>query len=225
MTDEELGRLRAGCAHALTGHKPISVKRALSDLAAATPDALEFDRYGRGGWLEEFEARVAGELGKEAAVFLPSGTLAQLIALRVWCDAAHARTIAFHPTSHLEIHESRAYAMLHDLRALPIGSAQRLMTPEDVRAIAEPLGAFLIELPQREIGGQLPAWERLLEICGSARASGARLHLDGARLWEAAPFYDRSHAEIAALFDSVYVSFYKGLGALPEQCWRGPPRL
>jgi len=96
VTDEELGRLRAACAHALTGHKPISVKRALSDLAAATPDALEFDRYGRGGWLEEFEARVAGELGKEAAVFLPSGTLAQLIALRVWCDAAHARTIAFH---------------------------------------------------------------------------------------------------------------------------------
>jgi len=222
VTDEELGRLRAGCAHALTGHKPVSVKRALSDLAAATPDALEFDRYGRGGWLEEFEARVAGELGKEAAVFLPSGTLAQLIALRVWCDAAHARTIAFHPTSHLEIHESRAYAMLHDLRALPIGSAQRLMTPEDVRAIAEPLGAFLIELPQREIGGQLPAWERLLEICGSARASGARLHLDGARLWEAAPFYDRSHAEIAALFDSVYVSFYKGLGALAGAMLAGP---
>ncbi len=222
MTDEELGRLRAGCAHALTGNKTVSVKRALSDLAAATPETIDFDRYGRGDWLGEFEARVARELGKEAAVFLPSGTLAQVVALRIWCDAAHVRTIAFHPTSHLEIHESRAYAMLHDLRALPIGSPQQLMTPEDVRAIAEPLGAFLVELPQREIGAQLPAWEQLGEICSIARATGARLHLDGARLWEAAPFYGRSHADIAALFDSVYVSFYKGLGALAGAMLAGP---
>jgi threonine aldolase len=83
-----------------------------------------------------------------------------------------------------------------------------------VRAIADPLGAFLIELPQREIGAQLPSWDGLVALCDAARAKGAKLHLDGARLWEAAPFYDRSHADIAALFDSVYVSFYKGLGAL-----------
>jgi threonine aldolase len=103
--------------------------------------------------------------------------------------------------------------MLHGLRALTVGAATRLMTVADVRAIADPLGAFLIELPQREIGAQLPAWGDLVELCAACRETGAKLHLDGARLWEAAPFYGRPHAEIAALFDSVYVSFYKGLGA------------
>ena len=104
--------------------------------------------------------------------------------------------------------------MLHGLRALLVGAPSQLMTVADVRAIADPLGAFLIELPQREIGAQLPQWHELLETCAAARATGAKLHLDGARLWEAAPFYERSHAEIASLFDSVYVSFYKGLNAL-----------
>jgi threonine aldolase len=104
--------------------------------------------------------------------------------------------------------------MLHGLRALTVGAPARLMSVADVGAISDPLGAFLIELPQREIGAQLPAWDDLVALCTAARATGAALHLDGARLWEAAPFYARSHAAIASLFDSVYVSFYKGLGAI-----------
>ncbi len=175
---------------------------------------LAFDRYGEAPWLAEFEARIAVELGKEAAVFMPSGTMAQQIALRIWCDRARVPTIAYHPLSHLEIHESRGYAMLHGLRALTLGAATRLMTVADVRAIADPLGAILVELPQREIGAQLPAWDDLTALCNAARETGAKVHLDGARLWEAAPFYGRSHAEISGLFDSVYVSFYKGLGAI-----------
>ena len=214
MTDDDLAALRASCPRALTHHKPQSPREAFEALAAATDPALAFDKYGSGAWLAAFEARVARELGKEAAVFLPTGTLAQLIALRIWCDRQGNPTVAFHPTCHLEIHESRAYAMLHGLRSLLVGSPARLMTAADVRAVADPLGVLLVELPQREIGAQLPAWDDLVELCDAARATGARLHLDGARLWEAAPFYERSHAEIAALFDSVYVSFYKGLGAL-----------
>ena len=67
------------------------------------------------------------------------------------------------------------------------------------------------ELPQRDIGGLLPAWDDLREQVVAARERGAATHLDGARLWEAQPFYGRPHAEIAGLFDSVYVSLYKGL--------------
>jgi threonine aldolase len=89
-----------------------------------------------------------------------------------------------------------------------------LIAPSDLAAIRDRIGAFLVELPQREIGAQLPAWDDLLELCKVAREREMRLHLDGARLWEAAPHYGRSHAEIAALFDSVYVSFYKGLGGI-----------
>jgi threonine aldolase len=104
--------------------------------------------------------------------------------------------------------------LLHDLRALTIGNPARLMTVEDVRGIADPLGAFVVELPQREIGAQLPEWDDLRELVQAARGTGAAVHLDGARLWEAAPHYGRTHAEIAGLFESVYVSFYKGLGGL-----------
>ena len=214
MTDEELVRLRAACPRALTHHLPQTPHEALRDLATATVPDLLADKYGGGEWLAAFEARIAAELGKEAAVFMPSGTMAQQIALRIWCDRRDCRTIAFHPTCHLEIHEARGYALLHALRALTVGNPARLMTVDEVRAIADPLGAFVVELPQRELGAQLPAWDDLCELVQAARGTGAAVHLDGARLWEAAPHYGRTHAEIAALFESVYVSFYKGLGAL-----------
>jgi len=214
LSDDELAKLRASCTRFLTHHRPRPVRETLESLARATSPELEFDRYGAAAWLADFESRVARELGKEAAVFMPTGTMAQQIALRIWCDRARNRTIAFHPTCHLEIHESRGYAMLHDLHALLVGSASQLITLADVQAIADPLAAFLFELPQREIGAQLPPWDELVALCVAARATGAKLHLDGARLWEATPFYGRPRAEICALFDSVYVSFYKGLGAL-----------
>jgi threonine aldolase len=73
---------------------------------------------------------------------------------------------------------------------------------------------LLLELPQREIGGQLPSWSDLEAQTAWARQRGAAVHMDGARLWECGPFYGRSYADIAGLFDSVYVSFYKGIGAI-----------
>lgn len=215
MRSDELARLRSTTPRALTHHLPRSTRVTMRELADATPDDFFADNYGSGAWLEAFEARIASELGKEAAVFMPTGTMAQQIALRIWCDRARNRTIAFHPTSHLEIHESRAYAMVHDMRALLVGTPTRLMTVADVRAIVDPIAALLIELPQREIGALLPPWNDLVLTCDAARReNGAKIHLDGARLWEAAPYYRRTHAEIAELFDSVYVSFYKGLGAI-----------
>lgn len=186
----------------------------LEELAAATPPDFLSDAYGSGDALAAFENRIAAELGKEAAVFMPSGTMAQQIALRVWSERTGRRTIAFHPACHLEIHEARAYSLLHGLQALTCGAPGSLMTLRDLQALADPLAALLVELPQREIGGQLPEWDDLQALCAAARERGAKLHLDGARLWEAAPHYGRSHAEIAALFDSAYVSFYKGLGAI-----------
>ncbi len=214
MTDDDIAALRRTCTRALTHHPPVSVRDAFARLVDDTPADLAFDTYGTGAWLAAFETRIATALGKEAAVFMPTGTLAQSIALRVWCDRAGNPTIAFHPTCHLEIWEARGYAMLHGLRALLVGAPSRLMTLRDVRAIVDPLGAFVVELPQREIGAQLLPWDDLVALCDAARETGARLHLDGARLWEAQPFYDRPLHEIAALFDSAYVSFYKGLGGL-----------
>jgi threonine aldolase len=93
-----------------------------------------------------------------------------------------------------------------------VGDRDRLIELEDLEALHAPIGALLIELPQREIGGRLPEWDDLVRQIEWARAQGTATHLDGARIWESAPYYQRPHAEIAALFDSVYVSLYKGLG-------------
>jgi len=145
---------------------------------------------------------------------MPSGTMAQQIALRLAADARGCATIAFHPTCHLELHEQRAYEQVHRLRARLVGDRHRAITRADLDAIAEPIAALLLELPQREIGGVLPPWEELEAQAAWARDRGAALHLDGARIWETAPFYARSYAEIAAPFDTVYVSFYKILGGV-----------
>ena len=182
-------------------------------LAERAPSNDEVDLYGERALAERLEARVAELLGKEAAVWMPSGTMAQQIALRIHCEWRGNRRIAFHPQCHLDVHEERGYAHLHGLHADLLGSRERLPTPEDLEAVREPLGAVVLELPAREIGGQLSAWEELTAFCAKARDEGIALHMDGARLWQCAPFYQRALAEIAELFDTVYVSFYKDLGA------------
>ncbi|TFV61787.1 threonine aldolase, partial [Blastococcus sp. CT_GayMR20] len=88
--------------------------------------------------------------------------------------------------------------------------------------VAEAPAALLVELPQRDLGGRLPPWDDLVAQVDWARDRGAAAHLDGARLWEASAGYGRPPAEIAGLFDTTYVSFYKGIGALAGCCLAGP---
>ena len=121
------------------------------------------DRYGEGGVVAELEGEVAGLLGKPAALFLSSGTMAQQAALRVHADRSGRRAVVFHPTCHLDVHEGEAYQRLHGLVGRPVGDPNRLLTLDDLREVAELPAALLVELPQREIGGQLPAWDDLEE--------------------------------------------------------------
>jgi threonine aldolase len=181
------------------------------------------DRYADGDLIQSFEARICALLGKPAGVFMPSGTMAQLIALRIWCERAGTRHVAMHPTSHLELHEQRAYAHLHGLQATLLGPRERPAMASSLAACAERPAALLVELPAREIGGRLPAWHELGEIARIAQERGVKLHMDGARLWEAREAYaPHSFADICACFDSVYVSFYKGIGALAGAMLLGP---
>src|SRR5712692_7022265 len=145
------------CTRFLIGHYPQNPHLVLSELAAMTHPEIQADRYGEGDLITHFEADVAALLGKEAAVFMPSGTMCQQIALRIWSDRRKIPQIAFHSTCHLEIHEQHGYQRLHSLHGVLLGSPHRLFTLDDLKAIKEPLGALLIELPQREIGGQLPS--------------------------------------------------------------------
>ncbi len=206
-------------------HGGRDVREWLAALADAVEDEERSDRYGEGERLERLEQRTADLLGKEAAVFMPSGTMAQQIALRIWCERRGRPTLACHPTCHLELHEEKGYERLHGLHATLVGDPNELITLADLEGLREPVAAVLLELPQREIGGLLPEWDDLVAQTGWARGRGLALHLDGARLWEAQPYYDRPHAEIAGLFDSVYVSFYKGLGGMAGAVLAGDAEL
>ncbi len=104
LTDDELA---ARCTRFLRWPGRIHHRGRLGQLVAAMPD-IDPDLYGDGGVVTELEGEVAALLGKPAAVFMPSGTMAQQIALRIHADARHRRVVAFHPTSHLELHEGGA---------------------------------------------------------------------------------------------------------------------
>ena len=219
--DDELDALQASCTRFLNGHGP----QGAAQLLATIPEDTEPDRYGEGGVVPVLEAEVAELLGKPAAVFLPSGTMAQQSVLRVHADRHGSRTVGFHPACHVDRHEGRGYERLHALAGRPIGDPDRLLTLDDLDQVAEPLAALVLELPQRDLGGQQPAWEDLQAQAGWARDHGTALHMDGARLWESAAGYGRAPGEVAALFDTVYVSFYKGIGALPGCCVAGPAEV
>ena len=223
-TEPTEDELRAQCTRFLMGRGRPSPAQMLDEIASLG-DGLSGDTYGAGGAVAALEARVQELLGKPAVLFLPSGTMAQQIALRVHADRSGRRVVAFHPTCHLELHEDKAYQRLHGLVGRPVGNAHELMTAEDLAAVKEPLAAVVFELPQREIGGLLPSWQDLRAQVAAVRETGAAVHLDGARLWECTTFYGRDLHEIAALFDSVYVSFYKGLGGLAGCCLAGDESL
>ncbi|MGY1827331.1 threonine aldolase family protein [Blastococcus sp. SYSU DS0541] len=216
--DDDLLALRDACTRALTGHgdwRP-------ADLLATVPPGTAPDRYGEGGVVSELEAEVAELLGLPAAVYLPSGVMAQQAALRVHAERRGRRTVVCHPESHLIRHEEQAFERLHGMVLRPAGDRYRLLLRADLDAVAEHPAALLVELPQRDLGGPLPPWDDLVAQAAWAQERGAAAHLDGARLWEASAGYDRTPAEIAGLFDTVYVSFYKGIGALAGCCLAGP---
>ncbi len=195
-----------------------TLKQQLLDLANALDDDELPDMYGNGESLARFEGELAELLGKEAAVFMPSGTMAQQIALRIWCERGRNPTVAMHPTAHPEFAEHLGYQFLHGLRRLQFGGPEflrnRILTVKDFEGLGQKPGAILLELPYRELGGQLPTWDELVAIHEWAKTNQIPLHMDGARLWQCRPFYQKSYREMAALFDSVYVSFYKDLGGL-----------
>lgn len=201
--------------HVLVRHAKRSMKETFQSLAQYVNEDDSPDIYGSGDLIESFERQVADLLGKEAAVFMPSGTQAQPIALRIWADLARTPYVAMPATSHVQLHEHNAYQVLYGLKGTMLGDAHRVPNLEDLKQAAlDPLAAILLELPMREIGGQLPSWEELSQQSNWARQEGIKLHMDGARLWQCPSYYHKSLADISALFDSVYVSFYKDLGGI-----------
>jgi threonine aldolase len=217
-TPEELREINQRCTRFLAG----AGRRDATSLLATIPPETQIDVYGNGGVVEELEKEVAHRLGKEAALFMITGTMAQQAVLRIHADRRARRSVVFHPKCHLDVREERAYERLHQLVAVTCGAPTLPLTSEQLASVGEAVAAVLIELPQRDLGGTLPEWDELVAQVQWARDHGAATHMDGARLWEAAPYYEstaaKSIADIADLFDSVYVSFYKGLDAIGGCC-------
>ncbi|MCX4235884.1 threonine aldolase family protein [Streptomyces ortus] len=205
-----------------------TVGELLTGLTDAAPDVydldLPVDMYGD-GIVETLEERVAALLGKEAAAFFPSGTMAQQVALRCWAGRTGNATVAMHPLSHPEVHERHALSALGGLRTVHPTREPRMPSADEVRDLDEPFGTLFLELPLREAGFLLPSWEELTAVTDAARERDAVVHVDGARLWECGPHFGRSVAEIADLADSVYVSFYKSLGGFGGAALAGPRTL
>lgn len=212
MNDTELLRR---CHTIFPGHRARRPAELFAAMAVWCEEhGVDHDVYGQGALLQEFEAKVARVLGMEAAVFCISGTMAQVTALRLACQDRARDLVALHPTSHIFVHERSNYQLLDHFKALQAGDRYRPWQAADLAAIPDRLGAVGMELPLREIGGQLSPWDELEAIKAHCRERGAHLHMDGARLWEAAAGYGKPVHEIAAGFDSVYVSLYKGIGGL-----------
>jgi len=199
---------------------PAEVLAALAESAASHD--LAWDRYGEHGPVEQLETELAALFGTEAAAFFPSGTMAQQCVLRAWCDRAGTLRVAVPDLSHLLVHEAGGPALLHGFRFEHLTTGRRTPDAEALAAIPGRLAAVMVELPLRDAGCVLPAWDDLVVLSAASRERGAAFHVDGARIWESQPFYDRSYAEIAALADTMYVSFYKGLGGIAGAALVGP---
>ncbi|MCW2842310.1 MAG: Threonine aldolase family protein [Nocardioides sp.] len=214
--DERLRDASRACTDMVVWHPRTRPGDVLAELGRACEELgiEEWDVYGDGGAVTRLEEEVAELLGKPAAVFFVSGTMAQQAMLRVWCERRGTRRVAIQDLSHLLHHENDGPRLVHDLRFEPLTQGRRTATADDLRGMTGSLGAALIELPLRDAGCVVPPWDELVALSESARELGVPLHVDGARLWEVQPGYDRSLAEIAALADSLYVSFYKGLGGM-----------
>ena len=177
------------------------------------------DVWGDDPTVIELEAEVARMLGKEAAVYVPSGAMGNLVSVR-----SHTRPgdeLFIHELAHIVVHEQAGAAVLAGVqtRMLPgegglldvSDIASRLRDPADVHHARQSL--LCLENTIGEVGGRVLPQPRLAELAGFAHEHGLRVHMDGARIWNAAVASGRSPAEIAAPVDSASVCFSKGLGA------------
>jgi threonine aldolase len=203
------------CTSGIFWHPRRTPAEVLADLAeAAAADDVPWDVYAERGAVAQLESALAELFGTEAAAFFPSGTMAQQCVLRVWCDRAGTSRVAVPQLAHPLVHESDGPRLLHGFRFEHLSTGRTLPDVDSLAAIPGDLAAVMVELPLRDAGCVLPAWDDLVALATAARDRGAAFHVDGARIWEAQPFYDRSYAELAGVADSLYVSFYKGLGGL-----------
>ncbi len=188
------------------------------------------DVYGEDPTVNRLQARVAERLGKQAALFTPSGVMANQLAL-----AVHTRPgdeVIVERQSHIFNYESGAPAVLSGVQLHVVDGAGGLLAPAQVEAALRPghywdtpSRLLCLENTVNKAGGVVYPLQRIRAIAEVARAHGLRLHLDGARLWNASAASGTSVEDLAAPFDTVFVALSKGLGAPVGSLLAGPEDL
>ena len=188
------------------------------------------DQYGEDPTTNRLQLEMAAMLGKEAALWLPSGTMANQVA--VMTLARPGDEVITAREAHAGWHEVGAAAANAGVQIVEVGSGG-VFTREMFDAAIKPAGLPVfptttvveIENTHNRAGGVVFPQDEVVRICTLARERGIASFLDGARLWNAAVASGRSEAELAAPFDLVSVAFSKGLGAPGGSLLAGPRDL
>jgi len=198
----------------------------------ADEHGIAADNYLMGGAVEQLETEFARLLGKERAMFLPTGTFANHMAVREL--AGEKRRVIVQQESHLYSDEGDGAELLSGLNLVPLASGRATMRLEEIIPIVErsggppfpvPVGAIAIESPVRRCNGEFVDFEEMKKICAFARQRGIGTHLDGARVFLAAAYSGIAPSQYAALFDTVYVSMYKYFNAPFGAVLAGPAAM
>lgn len=209
---------------------PAEQARLLAKLTAG--DGFETDSYSRGGVVRKLEERVAALLGKEDAVWMPTGTLANHLAVRML--AGEKRRVLVQAESHLYNDCGDCAQSLSNLTLLPLAPQKSTFSLDEAEAavhrgaggrVAVPVGALQIETPVRRRQGQGFDLAEMRKISTWARERGIGRHLDGARLFLEAAYTGVPLRDYAALFDTVYISMYKYFNAPGGAVLAGPKAL
>jgi len=211
-------------------HTPKDYVRLLGRLTES--DGVAADSYSLGGIVEQLETRMAALLGKETAVWLPTGTLANHLAVRLL--AGERRRVLVQAESHLFKDCGDCAQNLSGLHLIPLAPGKATFTLQDVESAANdaqsgrvltPIGAIQIETPVRRAQGERFKFDDMKAVVAWARAHKVGLHLDGARLFLESVYTGRPVTEYTALFDTVYVSLYKYFNAASGAILAGPKSL
>ena len=174
---------------------------------------LEADSYSLGGNVQQVEEKFAEMLGKEAAVFMPTGTLANHLAVRMLCGDKPRAIVQ--EQSHLYQDSGDCVSRLSNINLLPLAKDRPHFTVEELRQAVEqseegrvltPVGALMIESPVRRQEGKVVPFDEMQAITDYCRERGIGTHLDGARLYMMSGATGIPAKKYASLFDTVYVS-------------------
>ena len=212
------------------GLSPVQYSRLLTRLCDER--GIAPDSYSIGGVVEELEQQFARALGKERAVFMPTGTLANHLAVRAL--AKGPSRVVVQEDSHFYLDEGDCAQTLSNLALMPLAPGRASFTAGDVQQLLDQaktgrvlsrVSVIAIETPVRRKQGEQFDPAELTKIVSLAQREGIRLHLDGARLFIQAAYTGESVAETAKPFDTVYVSLYKYFNAASGAILAGPRDL